>query len=272
MSSFDLKISKLQKNPESKVLEKGYINIYSSLNSKERRQIFYKELYKRQHSDWDETMVFLSEYFKKLFVGKEHVTVLDAGCGNGNFVIDENRELISWAVGLDVKPEFTSKNICLDQIEYGSLNTIPFENNSFDSVISLWVLEHIHNANNTFKEINRVLKLNGVFLFATPNKNYLPLRLLDLLKSSKINHTLNRSLFGREAKEVFEAYYEANSLKTLNHLAEKNGFSVEVLKLNYDPGYTSFNKLLYELFSKLSKFSIFQPHIIGVLRKTSNSR
>ena len=145
--------SLLQENPRSKVLETGYINIYSELCSKERRQLYYKTKYKELNPSWDETQVFLAHEFKKRI--KPGMVVLDAGCGHGNYVIDENRREISWAVGVDASEEAVTKNICLDEIKIGDLSKLPFETNSFDIVVSLWVLEHLSDPEKVFTEISK---------------------------------------------------------------------------------------------------------------------
>ena len=44
----------------------------------------------------------------------------------------------------------------------------PLEDNSFDHCVALNVLEHIFKFENVFKEVNRVLKQGGTFVFATP--------------------------------------------------------------------------------------------------------
>ncbi|KKS16748.1 MAG: methyltransferase type 11 [candidate division WWE3 bacterium GW2011_GWC1_41_7] len=261
--------SPLQHQPKSVILEHGYINVYSELNPKEKRQLSYKRRYKKENPSWDETMVYLSHRFSEL-CGNDAV-VLDAGCGNGNYIIDENRGNIAWAVGVDVSADYTSKNICLDDIKTADLGKLPFESDKFDMVTSLWVLEHLENPLRVFGEIHRVLKPGGVFMFATPNKSFLPLKIVHTIKLSRFNHLLNRTLFGRDKQDVFPAYYKANTIKDIAGLSQ-GLFDIDELKLNSDVSYTSFNEPSYLITKGLLKlpggFSrLMQPHIIGVLRK-----
>ncbi len=46
---------------------------------------------------------------------------------------------------------------------------LPFENNSFDCVLALEVLEHIAKFHNPVSEAKRVLKPDGVFIITVPN-------------------------------------------------------------------------------------------------------
>lgn len=263
-------VSNLQHNPKSKIIEKGYINIYSELNSKERRQIKYKTMLKDDDPLWSETMVFLADYFKAN--SPKDCFVLDAGCGNGNYVIDENRDRIAWAVGMDAAPEHMEKNICLDEKIVGDLNSLPFPDEHFDVVISLWVLEHLSEPETFFKEVRRVLKKDGYLMFCTPNKNFLPIKLNALINNSKLNEYVNKRLFGRSSIDIFETFYKANTLQDVSKLAQ-GIFEQEVLRYNFDPSYTSFNKVTYQI-SRLMKnvcsrlkLNFFNAHIVCVLRK-----
>lgn len=259
---------------KSRILKKGYINIYSKLTSQETRQVYFKNLYKQTNHHWDESLVFLAQEFKKYL--KPNLQVLDIGCGNGNYVIDENRKLIEWAVGVDVDSDLVKKNICLDEIKIADASNLPFKSNSFDIVISLWVLEHLKNPPKAISEIYRVLKPTGIFMFVTPNANFLPLKIIHLTSFSKLNVFLNQLLYGRKEQDIFTTYYKANTLSTIKNLIS-NKFEVKVLKLNYDPSYTSFDlfsfKLSNFLHHRLSFFKITftYPHIIGILRKNPSA-
>lgn len=261
--------SLLQNNPKSKVLKPGYINAYSELNTKEQRQLEYKIRYKSEVPSWDETMVYLSNYFREYAV--DNCVVLDAGCGNGNYVIDENRKKISWAVGIDAAEEHISKNICLDEKHIGDLTSLPFENESFDVVISLWVLEHLAFPSKVFGEIHRVLKHGGLFMFATPNKNYLPLVITKMLGNSGLNNFVNQRLYGRKEEDIFKTLYLANTKKSIWALSDS--FYIKELRYNFDPSYTSFNNITYATTKILAdvthslSLTFWDAHIVGVLEK-----
>lgn len=239
----------------SKIFEKGYINVYSELTNQERRELFYQRKYKELNPAWDQTNIVLCQYFDK-YGGK---TVLDAGCGQGNYVIDEFSNKIDFAAGVDADKESTGKNISLDEIKYSNLEAIPYPNNYFDTVISLWVLEHLKNPLKVFKEVGRVLKSGGCFIFATPNKNSWLLRVKRLMTNNLIR-VINKSLYGREEKNVFGTYYRANSVADLTKLLKLAGFGLTEIKLNYDPAFTSFNEVTFRLSNLIND----GQHIIGV--------
>ena len=262
--------SNLQEKPKSKILKHGYINIYSKLTGQEKRQIYYKTLYKKNNPEWDESLVYLSKKFKEIV--KPNSTLLDIGCGNGNYVVDENRKLISWAVGIDVSKKVVEKNQCLDKIVIGNIEKIPFKDNSFDCVTGLWVLEHLENPEKVLDQIYRVLKPRCKFIFAAPNYDYLPLRIAKNLSFLEINKLINKWLFGREKKDIFKTYYKANSIGIIEKLV-KDKFKIVELRTNYDPSYTSFNQLTYKMTNFLNDIStklgltITHPHIVGIFER-----
>ncbi len=264
------KVSDLKKKPKSQVLEKGYINIYSSLSQKEKSQVRFKTLFKEENPGWDESQVYLAKKFSQL--KSNNLVVLDAGCGYGNYIIDENRNKIDWAVGIDASSQAASKNICLDEIHHTDLEKIPFQENCFDVCVSLWVFEHLEHPKAVFKEIHRVLTKSGYFMFATPNKNFVPLLLVRFFKSIRMNHFLNKLLYGRKPSDIFPSFYRANTIKDIRSMLG-NGFEILELRYNYDPSYLSFGNFSYRLgnlFYKVTGFlgsNIMQAHIVGVVRK-----
>ena len=243
-----------------------YLKKYTNLNQQENRQHQYKEMFKKDNSKWDDSMVLLTKWFKKY--SAKNALVLDIGCGNGNWVIDELKENFSNKIGLDVNKKNTKKNISLDKIYYGGIEHTKFKDKEFDCTVSLWTLEHLSNPKASFIEINRILKNGGVFGFCTPNKNFFLLKLKNLIPQ-KLNNYILKVVYGRNEKDVFKTFYKANTKRQINDICEKTGFKILELKENFDPSYTSFNNTTYKISKFLYKLrlSIFNAHIVGIIKK-----
>jgi len=97
-------------------------------------------------------------------------------------------------------------------LKVGSGLSIPFEDESFDVVLSWEVLEHIpqNTENQFFREISRVLAPNGVFFLSTPN------------------HSLISTYLDPAYWCVNHRHYK---IKTIISLAEQNGFIIEEIKV-----------------------------------------
>ncbi len=112
--------------------------------------------------------LFFSE---KTGVLNKKAKILEVGSGTGYMVKTLRNE------GYDITgTEVNDNYIQFSQDEFGikllKLNDkkLPFKNNSFDIVMSFDVLEHIPNTNQHLKEVKRVLKEDGQYIFSTPNK------------------------------------------------------------------------------------------------------
>lgn len=99
--------------------------------------------------------------------------ILDLGCGEGVFAgaFLGKRKI---DVGLDINKK--SANLAVESGVYQKVviapaNKIPYPDNYFKTVISNSVLEHIEDLKAVFKEVYRVLKKGGKFIFIVPDKS-----------------------------------------------------------------------------------------------------
>jgi SAM-dependent methyltransferase len=98
----------------------------------------------------------------------ESLNILDVGCGTG-----ANLEMLSQfgkAEGVDVSAE--ALEFCrergLQQVKQGAAEALPYENNSFDLVTGLDVVEHLDDDVAGLQEMRRVLRKDGRAVLFVP--------------------------------------------------------------------------------------------------------
>lgn len=118
-----------------------------------------------------------SSYHKEVIVPKllkqlgnlKNKKILDLGCGQGFFCrILAKENAIVTGVDLSESLIHIAKKYPTYTIQYfvGSSENLSFlEENSFDYVVSILSIGNMKNINQTFKEIYKILKQNGKFLF-----------------------------------------------------------------------------------------------------------
>src|SRR5256886_3919159 len=100
---------------------------------------------------------------------RSHVTgasaVLDLGCGRGGVVELLWRD-VKLAAGLDPdSPSLTEHRARAMPTIRGVGEHLPFVDGSFDLIVCLWVLEHLKDPTGTLREVHRVLRPHGHFVF-----------------------------------------------------------------------------------------------------------
>lgn len=126
--------------------------------------------------------------------------------------------------GVDLDPRVV-ENPMLDEGRVANADRIPYEDSRFDVVFSDNVLEHLDNPLQVFREVERVLKPGGVFLFKTPNKwHYMPT--IARLTPHGFHQYVNR-LRGRAEVDTFPTRYRANCLGDVQRLAADSGLVVD---------------------------------------------
>lgn len=104
-----------------------------------------------------------------------HIDILDIGCLNGNFYnfLKENNFSIKSFTGVDFSEKLIerAKNRFPEQKWIVSdCKKLPFDDNSFDVVTLMELLEHIEEPDLALKEASRVCKKSGSVIITVPNE------------------------------------------------------------------------------------------------------
>jgi len=189
-------------------------------------------------------------------------TLLEVGCGEGRGV-ETLLPLADSYLGLDKIPEVISElqrkfpNVSFQQAVIPPFHEI--EDNSYDTVVSFQVIEHIANDRLFLTEIYRVLKPGGKAIISTPNINhtlsrnpwhereYTPKQLIDLC-ASIFDEVEARGVGGNE--KVWE-YHEANR-KSVQKIMRFDIFDLQY-KLP-----ASLLRMPYELLNRMNRNKLHQ--------------
>ena len=98
--------------------------------------------------------------FSSFIIGR----ALDIGCGARQYEKFFNKT--SEYIGLEIETELQEKRKIADYFYDGK--KIPFEDSSFDAVLSFQVFEHVFEPQEFLSEVKRVLKPGGNFLITVP--------------------------------------------------------------------------------------------------------
>src|SRR5438128_707229 len=114
-----------------------------------------------------------------------HSLILDFGCGEGELVYEFRKKGLN-AYGVDIRNRYDNvqkqcreeRLIKENEDIFGTIDArnyiIPFDDNTFDLVVSFYVMEHVQNWSESLAEIKRVLKAGGTSLHIFPSR-YCPI-------------------------------------------------------------------------------------------------
>jgi ubiquinone/menaquinone biosynthesis C-methylase UbiE len=136
----------------------------------------YDDIARPYHNHIEDKSNFLTKYveepgtLKKLSsLNLKNKYVLDLGCGSGRYTM-VLKEVGAKVVGIDPSEkllEIARKNIKGVKFIKASSEKLPFSDNEFDLVVAGMVLHYVKKINTTFKEISRILKTGGIFVFSS---------------------------------------------------------------------------------------------------------
>ncbi|MBU6142090.1 methyltransferase domain-containing protein [Patescibacteria group bacterium] len=133
---------------------------------------FYKNYFEIEKGHWlmmGRRAIVVDNLKKYLNKNPNDIKILDFGCGSGLFV-EELAGIGYDPYGIDISSEAIAfgRSRGIKNIKTISSHKVEFDNNTFDAILALDVLEHLENEDWAIKEIERVLKPGGFFIIMVP--------------------------------------------------------------------------------------------------------
>ena len=114
----------------------------------------------------EEQLANVAEVITQNFISQKDVRVLEAGCGSyTELKLPSTYKLI----GIDISQQQLDRNKILSEKICGDIQTYPLEPQSYDMVISWYVLEHVERPLKALQNFNNASKKNGLIVLALPN-------------------------------------------------------------------------------------------------------
>lgn len=233
-----------------------------------------EDKYYHSKPGWKNGTVEFHEILDSLITPQETI-LLEIGPGTENQTSNYLATQCARLDGLDID-ERAKTNPALNKAYIYEGKEFPEMANDYDLIIADYVMEHVEFPDVMMKEIYRILKPGGSFLFRTPNVFHYVSLVSKFSPHSFHLATANKSrLREEEAVDPYPTFYRFNSRRNIKKIAEKAGLSVaQMHMIEKEPGYLKFHPLayragvLYERVVNLSPlFNVLRSNMFCVLVK-----
>jgi SAM-dependent methyltransferase len=195
-------------------------------------------------SRWDGTVQF---YQRVRALSGPNQVVLDFGAGRGAAYHEDLsayrkslRDLRGEGrliIGADVDP-VVRNNPWIDEGTVIEMDApLPFQDSTFDLILSDSTFEHIRDESRIAAELDRVLKVGGWICARTPNR-YGYVAVMNRVVPARLASSLVRSAQpDRKAQDIFPAYYRMNTLRKLRKLFPDDRYDHMSFAFDSEPRY-----------------------------------
>jgi ubiquinone/menaquinone biosynthesis C-methylase UbiE len=201
--------------------------------------------------------------------------ILEVGAGPSNQT-SQFLKTLGTLHGLDIDPIVTT-NDALTTADILTDSRYPFPDECFDACISNYVIEHISDVRGHLKEVHRVLKPGGLYIFRTPNRfHYVT------LVASVTPHWFHKLVANRlrsirsDSHDPYPTFYRLNSRSAIVRHAQQLGFEVTQFRIiEKEPSYGMASRVFFLAFMGYERFvnsretfAGLRANILALLRKS----
>ncbi len=152
---------------------------------------------------------------------------------------------IGTVTGLDVDPAVKSNVHCQEAVIYDGTQ-VPFADSIFDLVVSDYVCEHIEHPLELTREIYRVLRPEGRYIFRTPNLWHY-VSLVGKFSPHRFHKLVANPLRRKTSTGgIYPTFHRMNTRRACRRVLERAGFSIIVIEMiEKEPSYGMSSRLLF---------------------------
>jgi len=208
---------------------------------------------------YDGTVHFYSRV--RALLGEDDV-ILNVGCGLGSYqqdVCEYRRDLRNMmganrtVIGIDIDSA-ADANPLVDEFRLiEDVNHWPVEDTSVDLVLADYVLEHVENPEQFFREAWRVMKTGSYFCARTPNA-FSYVALIARIIPNRFHAQVTAIAQATRREEVVPTVYRCNSKSKLRRLLRRQGFDHVVYRIEPEPAYMLFSRAAFRVAAIVHRF------------------
>jgi SAM-dependent methyltransferase len=205
------------------------------------------------------------------YLRRDHV-LLDAGCGRTAPVLAKFSAKAGRLIGVDLV-DFARDLAGMELLKH-DLADIPLPSESVDVIMSRAVMEHVTEPAPVFREIHRILRPGGHFVFLTANLWDYASIIAKLIPNRYHAYIVSKTE-GRAEHDVFPVAYRTNTRGAIMKWARESGLDLLSFRyLGQYPSYFMFNGFFFLLATGYQKvignatwLNFLQGWILVTLRK-----
>lgn len=176
----------------------------------------------------------------------EDPVIVDVGCGSHSWMLARAGIERGTKIGFDLDPDI-SQNHDLHYVAFAPAERMPLKSNSADLIISSYVIEHLEDPEEAFREFARVLKPRGKLIVWAPNRwNYAIFA--SSLTPTWFHNWVRRMSLCDITKDNCPTYYRANTAASMRKCIRKAGLNTTEVYFGANAyRYLGFSKILLSL-------------------------
>lgn len=168
----------LRNNTDSNKLSERIIELSEHFS---KRSHYWEEIYSKRKSPPNFMIYELDSRMEKAlsaldrFSKGKTLNILDVGCGTGHYmqeILKRNHRVVGTDIAFGMLTKARQKlNIYNNKSSLinANIENLPFENESFDAILCIGVIEYLPDLQNALKELNRLVKNEGIVIISAPN-------------------------------------------------------------------------------------------------------